>query len=199
LISKVKYLEIRIYDMRGKAVYFSVNLLIAILVFISIGCSENLTNDKAKQLILAATKYPVKKIGSVEISQSPNQGILITKDKMPNYIKMLTNKLISMNIHGIGSNGSEYYDVNLTDEGKRYVLKERTENNKIIIDVLLGESIFEKIINIRKEGDGAVYNVKYLEGIGRITPFGACLIDKMENEKNIRLVLDNGRWKIDKN
>ncbi|MHB9074525.1 MAG: hypothetical protein ACYC6G_13480 [Desulfobaccales bacterium] len=183
--------------MREKVVYFYINLFIAIVVFISIGCSENLTNDKAKQLILAATKYPVKKIASVEISQSPDQGILITKDEMSNYIKMLANKLISMNIHGIGSNGSEYYDVNLTDEGKKYVLQERTENNKIIIDVLLGEIIFEKIINIRKEDNGAGYNVKYLEEIGRITPFGVCLIDKTENEKNIRLILHNGKWKIE--
>ena len=185
--------------MRGKVVYFSINILIAIMLLISIGCSENLTNDKAKQLILSATKYPIKEIGSVEISQSPDQGILINKDKMSIYIKMLANKLISMNIHGIGSNGSEYYDVNLTDEGKKYVLKERTENNKIIIDVLLGESIFEKIINIRKEDNEAGYNVKYLEEIGRITPFGACLIDKMENEKNIRLILVNGKWKIEAN
>jgi hypothetical protein len=183
--------------MREKAVHFSVNLLMAILIFISIGCSENLTNDKAKKLILAATKYPVKKIGSVEISQSSDQGILITKDNMSSYIKMLSKKLILMNIHGIGSTGSEYYDVTLTDEGKKYVLQERTENNKIIIDVLLGELIFEKIINIRKEDNGAGYNVKYLEEIGRITPFGVCLIDKTKKEKNIRLILHNGKWKIE--
>jgi hypothetical protein len=110
---------------------------------------------------------------------------------------MLANKLILMDIHGIGSNGSEYYDVTLTDEGKKYVLQERTENNKIIIDVLLGELIFDKIINIRKEDNGAGYNVKYLEEIGRITPFGVCLIDKTKNEKNIRLILHNGKWKIE--
>jgi hypothetical protein len=190
-------LELRIGDMRGKAVYFYINLLIATVVFISVGCSENLTTDKAKQLILAETKYPIKKIGSVEISQSHDQGILITKDKMPNYIKMLANKLISMNIRGIGSNGSEYYDVRLTDEGKIFVLQERNESNKIIIDVLLGELIFDKIINIRKEDNGAAYNIKYSEEIGRITPFGVCLIDKTVNEKNIRLVLHNGKWKIE--
>jgi hypothetical protein len=184
-------------DMRAKVVYFYVTSLIAILLFISIGCSEDLTNDKAKQLILAATKYPVNKIGSVEISQSPDQGILITKEKMPNYIKMLANKLILMNIHGIGSNGSEYYAVNLTDEGNKYVLQERTENNKIIIDVSLGELIFNKIINIRKEDNGAGYNAKYLEEIVRITPFGGCLIDKTQNEKNIRLILDSGKWRIE--
>ena len=183
--------------MRAKVVYFYVTSLITILLFISIGCSEDLTNDKAKQLILAATKYPVKKIGSVEISQSPDQGILITKDKMSNYIKMLANKLILMNIHGIGSNGSEYYVVNLTEEGRKYVLQERTENNKIIIDVLLGELIFDKIINIRKDDNGTGYSVKYLEEIGRITPFGVCLIDKTKNEKNIRLILHYGKWKIE--
>jgi len=189
--------EMRIYDMREKVVYFYVNLLIPILVLINIGCSENLTNDKAKQLILAATKYPVKKIGSVEISQSHDQGILITKANMSHYIKILANKLILMNIHGIGSNGMEYYAVNLTDEGKKYVLKERIEDNKIIIDVLLGELIFDKIINIRKEDNTAGYNVKYLEEIGRITPFGVCLLDEIKNKKSIRLILHNGKWEIE--
>lgn len=182
--------------MRGRVIYNNLTLLVATIFILIIGCSENLTNDQAKKIILATTKYPVKKIGSVEISQNPNQGLLITKDKMPNYIKMLANKLISMDILGIGTNGSEYYDVKLTDEGKKYVLKENTIANKLVVDVMLGEVIFEKIINIRKGADGEGYDVKYLEEMGRITPFGTCLIDKAEYERTVRLVLHDGKWKI---
>jgi len=183
--------------MNIKIVSLYITLLIALLLCLGIACSENLTHDKAKQLILAETKYPIRKIGSVEISQSPDQGVLIAKEKMQNYIKLLANKLISMNIRGIGSDGSEYYDVKLTDEGNKYVLKENKENGKLIVDVLLGEMIFDKIINIRKDKEG--YNVQYLDEISRITPFGACLIDRTEYERTVRLTLHNGKWQIEKN
>jgi len=185
--------------MKVARVYLYFILLIILFLFLCSACSENLTSDKAKQLILAETKYPLKKIGSIEISQSPEQGILITKDKMQNYIKLLANKLILMNIRGISSDGIEYYDVKLTDEGKIYVIKENRENDKLIVDVLLGEMIFDKIITIRKDNNKEGYNVNYLDEISRMTPFGACLIDRTEYERSVRLTLHKGKWQIDKN
>lgn len=173
------------------------NLLIVLLVLFSVGCSENLTQDKAKQLIISATKYPIKKIGTFEISQNPDKGILITKDKMPDYIKMMANKLISLDIRGIDNSGNPYYDVKLTDEGKHYVLQERKEDNKLMVDALLGELIFDKIIKIRKEPNGKRYIVNYSQELGRITPFGVCLIDKTEYLMEIRLVLQSGKWQIE--
>lgn len=183
--------------MKRNDIRFYQILIIVTIAFFNIGCSESLTNDQAKKIILATNKYPLKKIASVEISSNSDQGVLITKDKMYNYIKMLANKLISMNIRGIGSNGNEYYDVKLTDEGKRYVLKENTQDNKLVVDVLLGEVIFDKIVNIRKEANGDRYNVNYIEEMSRITPFGTCLIDKGEYDRTVRLVLQDGKWKIE--
>ena len=189
----------RIYDMKGNRIHFYLILMAITIVPISIGCSENLTTDKAQKIILAAKKYPVKKIGNVEISLNSGQGVLITKDKMHNYIKMFANKLISMNIRGLGSDSSEYYDVELTDEGKKYVIKENTIDNKLVVDVLLGEVIFGNIVNIRKDPNGQGYNVKFLEEFSRITPFGSCLIDKTVFERTVHLALYERKWKIGNN
>lgn len=184
----------RACSIRGRKNYVYLILLIISCLLLNIGCSENLTNEKAQKIIIAATKYPLKRIGSFEISPSPDQGVLITPDKMPDYIKMMANKLISMNIRGISKDGSEYYDVKLTDEGKRFVLQEVKENDKLVIKVLLGELIFDKIINIRKEPDKEIYNVNYSEEVSKLTPFGACLINKAIYEKTIGLVLSRGKW-----
>lgn len=173
-------------------------LAIAVYLSLSIGCSDNLTTDKVRQLILTETKYPIKKFGSFEISQSPDHNVLIGKDNMPMYIKMLANKLITMDIRGIGSGGSEYYDVKITEEGKKYLLKEYKSDDKLLVDVLLGEMIFEKIISIRKDTEREGYTVKYLDELSRMTPFGACLIDKTEYERTIRVALHNRKWQIEK-
>lgn len=174
-------------------------LLVIAAVILCVGCSENLTNEKAKKLILATAKYPIKKIAVIAVSPGPDHAILISKDEMPNYIKMMANKLITMNIHGIANNNSEYYEVKLTEEGKKYVLKEDVVDNKFVVEVLLGEAIFDKIISIRNDANGKGYNVKYLEEMRRITPFGTSLIDKAEYERTVRLVLSGGKLKIAEN
>lgn len=183
--------------MRGRGLGFYLNALMIFLVLLNIGCSENLTNEKAKKIIISETKYPLKKIGSFEISQSPDQGVMIAKDKMPDYIKMMANKLILLNIRSVSRDGSEYYDVKLTDEGNKFVLHKKEVEGKSIIEVLLGEIIFDKIISIRKDPNKDVYKVTYLEEIGRITPFGTCLINQPTYEKTISLVLHNGKWQKD--
>ena len=167
-----------------------------ILILFSMGCSNNLTKDKAKELILAAKKYPYKQIGVVEISQNSRKGVKISKEKMPNYIKMMSNKLILMNILAIDSNGNEYYDVKLTNEGKKCVLQQKKVNNKLLIDVLLGQLIFDKIITIRQYSYGKGYNVIFSEELNRITPFSICLIDKPIYERTVHLVLHKGKWRI---
>jgi hypothetical protein len=182
--------------MRGKTAYLAVILLSISLAILNIGCSNNLTKDRAREAISAAKKYPLKKIVHLEISGSGGRGVLITKEKMPDYIKMMAEKLITMNIRNISNSGGEYYEVKLTAAGKKYVLKQRQIGDRLDVEVLLGEIIFDRIISIRKENDRQVYTVNYLEELSRITPFGTCLIKKPIYEKTARLALHQGKWQI---
>jgi hypothetical protein len=179
--------------MRGPTAYFAVIFLSISLAMLNMGCSNNLTKDRAREAISAATHYPLKKIGHLEIS---GRGVLITKEKMPDYIKLMAEKLITMNIRNISSSGGEYYEVKLTAAGKKYVLKQRQSGDSLDVEVLLGEIVFDRIISIRQENDRPVYTVNYLEEMSRITPFGTCLIKKPIYEKTVRLALHKGKWQL---
>jgi hypothetical protein len=169
--------------------------LAASLTLILSGCGDRITIEKAQQIIVAAKKYPIKKTGTVIINPQPGTGMAISKDEMPAYIKMMANKLMVMNIVGL-KNGVELYDVKLTDEGKKYVLEEKTAGDKTVLTVLLGELMFDKIINIKTTDTANAYDVKYWEEISRLTPFGASLIDKPIYDVTSRLEVHNGTWSM---
>jgi hypothetical protein len=182
--------------MNEQSYYRYLTFLFIPLLLIFVGCGDRLTGDRAKQIIIEAKKYPIKDVGTVVINQKPNEGMIISKNDMPVYIKMLSMKLIEMNIVGIDSQGVELYDVKLTDEGKKYVLNEKPEGDKIVVEILLGELIFDKLISIKKADNGTGYDVDYLQEVSKLTPFGTCLIDKPIYDVTSHLVWNNGKWDV---
>jgi hypothetical protein len=182
--------------MRSRKEFFYLWILLIPLIISLFGCSANLSKDKAREILSAAKKYPVKKIGTVKINHMPGKGMIIGKKDMPSYIKMLTSNLILLNVIDLNHSGIELYDVKMTDEGKKYILTKNVVKDKIVFEVLLGELIFDKIISIRKPSNENTYYVHYSEEISRLSPFGACLIDTPVYEATSQLTFAGGKWMV---
>ena len=148
--------------------------IILLLAFSS--CSSKLERDKAKEIIISKYQFPQL------ITDQLQFGERMSNTSVQGWGKFeLENELVKKNVISFDFVRNErdflfsysVYDCQLTLEGEKYKMKEKTSNDgKTFYIVKLAEENFGDITGIVQSDDNKTATVEYTTIINNVTPFG---------------------------
>lgn len=168
--------------------YIINRLIISIFLFVTVGCSSNLSRSEAEEIILKENNYPVQRTHKLLVA---NQYDLET------YHKLQEKGMLVYATYGSYMNRS--VKVEFTEKGKQYVLSEPyIDITARVVDVVVGVESFEEITGIQQVNETSAI-AEYTVSFKDITPFGEVLDMKPETftMKATFNKYDDG-WRIEK-
>lgn len=176
-----------------------------ILLVLFSSCSSKLERDKAKEMIISKNQFP--KV----ITDQLQYGERMSNTSVQGWgIFELENELVKKNVISFDFVRNEkdflfsysVYDCQLTLEGEKYKVNEKTNNEgKTFYILKLAEENFGDITGIKQSEDNKSATVEYTTVINNVTPFGEVMgkqkftNGKVNNHSVIFSKYDDG-WRI---
>jgi len=169
-----------------------ISIILVLLTVFFISCKSNeLTREKAKELILAKASFPTTEKGEF---QSSSYNALVGLD-VPKFEKLKQAGVITYNHDGW------YLTAEFTDLGKTFIMGPVTKGNYAdkFVDVKTAEINFGEVTGIKSFPEQNMAEVTYTIN-KKLTPFGLYLFnqkDGLVNKKATFQKYDDG-WRLDK-
>jgi hypothetical protein len=186
---------------KATRVFFLTTILASIISML--GCSNDLSRDKAREIIIKSLNYPIPATEPLDI------GSKISADQMKlTWLESLKNEgLISYTYHGQNFMKFHVVSVSLTDKGMKYVLGgiylpdfPAWSPGLKYVNVKIAEKQFVEVTGIRLSGNKNEAVVEYTWKYANFTPFAKGDLagyDKNKTYKEaVNMQLYDDGWRI---